>query len=357
MLVLTETTGFRHESIPDGVRAIQRLGRTHRLKVDTTSSSSRFTSKVLNRYDAVIFLSATGTPIGKRTEQRAFERYIQGGGGYLGVHAASDTRGKWAWYEGLVGARFTRHAPGTARATVRVEDRTSAATKSLPAAWVRTDEWYSYRANPRANVRVLLSLDETTYSGGGMGDHPITWCQNYGGGRSFYTGLGHTQASYTDPNFTRLLLGGLRFAAGAVTADCTPRANPAPTGTALRSKANNKFVSTAAGNLLAGAATAGTAAERFDVVPLPGGNVALRSKATGLYVCAENAGSSTLIANRAAAGAWETFALITNADGTVSLRATVNNKYVAAENAGAGALIANRDAIGAWEKFDLVTGG
>src|SRR5215207_4820040 len=90
VLVFTKTTGFRHESIPDGVRAIQRLGRTHRMTVDTTGSSSRFTTKVLNRYDAVIFLSATGTPIAKRSQQRAFERYIKAGGGYLGVHAASD---------------------------------------------------------------------------------------------------------------------------------------------------------------------------------------------------------------------------------------------------------------------------
>ena len=223
MLVLTETTGFRHESIPDGVRAIQRLGRTHRLKVDTTSSSSRFTSKVLNRYDAVIFLSATGTPIGKRTEQRAFERYIQGGGGYLGVHAASDTRGKWAWYEGLVGARFTRHAPGTARATVRVEDRTSAATKGLPAAWTRTDEWYEFDRNPRAGVHVLATVDETTYRGGTMGaDHPIAWCHRYDGGRSVYTAMGHTRESFSERRYLAHLLGAIEMAAGRARFNCAP---------------------------------------------------------------------------------------------------------------------------------------
>ena len=355
VLVFSKTAGFRHDAIPAGIAALQKLGAENGFTVTATEDAGQFTTTNLAQYQAVVWLSTTGDVLNS-TQQTAFQSYIGAGGGYVGVHAAADTEYDWPFYGGLAGAWFLSH-PAIQQATVRVEDAGHPATAHLPAAWVRTDEWYSYRANPRANVRVLLSLDETTYSGGGMGDHPITWCQNYGGGRSFYTGLGHTQASYTDPNFTRLLLGGLRFAAGAVTADCTPRANPAPTGTALRSKANNKFVSTAAGNLLAGAATAGTAAERFDVVPLPGGNVALRSKATGLYVCAENAGSSALIANRAATGAWETFALITNADGTVSLRATVNNKYVAAENAGAGALIANRDAIGAWEKFDLVTGG
>jgi hypothetical protein len=142
-----------------------------------------------------------------------------------------------------------------------------------------------------------------------------------------------------------------------VAADCTPRSNPVPAGTALRSRANNKFVSTAAGNLIASATTAATNAERFDIVTLTGGNVALRSKANGQYVCAENSGNNPLIANRAAVGSWETFTRINNSDGTVSFRATVNSRYVTAENAGAAALIANRTAIGPWEKFDLVTGG
>jgi type 1 glutamine amidotransferase len=193
------------------------------MTVDTTGSSSRFTTKVLNRYDAVIFLSATGTPIAERAQQRAFERYIKAGGGYLGVHAASDTRGKWAWYEGLVGARFTRHAPGTARATVRVEDRTSAATKSLPAAWVRTDEWYEFDRNPRAGVHVLATVDETTYRGGTMGaDHPIAWCHRYDGGRSVYTAMGHTRESFSERRYLAHRLGAIEMAAGRARFNCAP---------------------------------------------------------------------------------------------------------------------------------------
>jgi type 1 glutamine amidotransferase len=355
VLVFSKTAGFRHDAIPAGIAALQKLGAENGFTVTATEDAGQFTTANLAQYQAVVWLSTTGDVL-NAAQQTAFQSYIGAGGGYVGVHAAADTEYDWPFYGGLVGAWFLQH-PAIQQATVRVEDASHPATAHLPAAWARTDEWYSYRANPRANVRVLLSLDESTYSGGGMGDHPITWCQNYGGGRAFYTGLGHTQASYTETNFTRLLLGGLQFASGAVTADCTPRSNPTPTGTALRSRANNKFVSTAAGSLQASATTAGTTAERFDIVPLTGGTIALRSRATGLYVCAENAGANPLIANRAAAGAWETFTRINNPDGTVSLRATVNNKYVVAENGGAGALIANRDAIGAWEKFDLVTGG
>ncbi|MER7890098.1 PQQ-dependent sugar dehydrogenase [Micromonospora sp. NPDC094482] len=128
------------------------------------------------------------------------------------------------------------------------------------------------------------------------------------------------------------------------------------TGTTLRAGANNQYVSavgTAA--LIANKATVG-ATERFDLVDLGAGNVALRSRSNGMYVCAENAGAQPLVANRAAVGAWETFALVRNTDGTVSLRAAANNMYVVAENAGAAALIANRAAVGPWEKFTLGNG-
>jgi glucose/arabinose dehydrogenase len=130
---------------------------------------------------------------------------------------------------------------------------------------------------------------------------------------------------------------------------------PATGGSTLKALANNQFVSAANATtaLIADKATAG-ATERFDVVDLGGGNVALRSRANNQYVTAENAGADPLIANRAAVGPWETFALIRNADGTESLRAAANSQYVTAENAGAQPLIANRAAIGAWEKFDLV---
>jgi type 1 glutamine amidotransferase len=165
-LVFTKTTGFRHDSIPDGVRAIRRLGRDHGFSVDTTADAARFTPGALARYDVVIFLSTTGTPIKRGAQRRAFEGYIRAGGGFVGVHAASDTRGDWPWYEGLVGTRFKRHDPGTSARSVGVPDRRSAATRGLPEAWRRTDEWYEFRSNPRGRVHLLALLDET---------RPLTW--------------------------------------------------------------------------------------------------------------------------------------------------------------------------------------
>ena len=104
-----------------------------------------------------------------------------------------------------------------------MENRAHAATAHLPQTWTRTDEWYNYQTNVRSTARVLATLDESSYSGGGMGaDHPHTWCKTFEGGRSFYTGGGHTQASYAEANFRAHLLGGIRYAAGKTKADCRP---------------------------------------------------------------------------------------------------------------------------------------
>jgi type 1 glutamine amidotransferase len=211
-LVLTKTTGFRHMSIDEGARAIRALGRDHRFTVDTTADATRFTRRNLARYDVVVFLSTTGTPIAKRSQQRAFEGYIEHGGGFVGVHAASDTRGRWPWYDRLVGARFKRHEPGTQSRTVRVEDRSSAATRRLPARWTRTDEWYEFRTDPRPRVHVLASLD----------GRPLAWCHHYDGGRSVYTAMGHTEASFAEPRYLAHLLGAIEMAAGRARFDCAP---------------------------------------------------------------------------------------------------------------------------------------
>ncbi|MFE7129800.1 ThuA domain-containing protein [Streptomyces sp. NPDC057638] len=227
VLVYSRTAGYRHDSIPAGIAALKELGRTSGITVDATETAAQFTTANLARYDAVVFLSTTGDVLNAE-QQRAFENYIATGGGYAGIHAAADTEYDWPFYGGLVGAYFDSH-PRIQNATVRVEDTTHPATRHLGAEWVRDDEWYNYRANPRGTARILATLDETSYEGGTMkGDHPIAWCQNYQGGRSFYTGGGHTRESYADPAFRQHLLGGLRYATGQVAADCAPRTGARP---------------------------------------------------------------------------------------------------------------------------------
>jgi type 1 glutamine amidotransferase len=221
VLVFSKTAGFRHSSIPNGIAAIQQLGTANGFSVTATEDANQFTTANLAQYQAVIWLETTGDVLND-TQQAAFQSYIGAGGGYVGVHSAADTEYDWPFYGGLVGAYFMSH-PAIQQAQVRIEDRTNPSTAHLPAIWTRTDEWYNYRTNPRANVHVLANLNESSYSGGTMGvDHPITWCQDYAGGRAWYTGLGHTEESYADPLFTRMLLGGIQIAAGSVTADCRP---------------------------------------------------------------------------------------------------------------------------------------
>ncbi|WP_416069751.1 ThuA domain-containing protein [Streptomyces sp. AK02-01A] len=220
VLVFSKTAEFRHSAIPAGIAAVRRLGAAHGFSVTATEDAGAFTTANLAQYQAVIWLSTTGDVL-NAAQQTAFETYVGAGGGYVGVHAAADTEYDWPWYGGLVGAYFASH-PATQQATVEIEDRSSASTGHLPQRWTRSDEWYDYRTNPRSAVKVLASLDESTYTGGSMGDHPITWCQNYRGGRSWYTGLGHTEESYADPAFTTMLLGGIQIAAGARATDCRP---------------------------------------------------------------------------------------------------------------------------------------
>jgi cytochrome c len=219
VLVFSKTAAFRHGSIPAGVQAVRELGVEHGFGVDVTEDAGAFTGENLAKYDAVVWLSTTGDVLDD-AQQAAFEDYIEAGGGYAGVHAASDTEYTWSWYGGLVGAYFNGH-PANQTATVDVADQAHQSTSHLPERWERFDEWYNFQTNPRGKVHVLASLDESTYSGGGMGaDHPIAWCHYYRGGRSWYTGMGHTNESFQEPAFRQHLAGGILWAAGAVANDC-----------------------------------------------------------------------------------------------------------------------------------------
>jgi cytochrome c len=213
VLVFSKTTGFRHDSIAQGITALEALGAEHGFAVDRTEDAARFSDAVLAGYKVVVFLNTTGDVL-DTGEKAAFERYIRSGGGFVGIHSASDTEYGWPWYGRLVGAWFASH-PQIQRATVHIANPDHPSMKGLPLLWDRTDEWYNFRSNPRGAVQVLATLDEATYSGGTMGgDHPITWCQEVDGGRSWYTAMGHTKESYAEPLFRAHLLGGIESAAG-----------------------------------------------------------------------------------------------------------------------------------------------
>lgn len=210
ILVFSKTTGYRHESIEAGVEAVRDLGNEHAFDVDATEDAAAFTSDNLRRYAALLFLSTSGDVVDD-DQRAAFESYIRAGGGYVGVHGASTTEYGWPFYGEVVGARFDHH-PKVQPATVLVEDGDHPATAHLDRTWPRVDEWYDFQSDPRERgVRVLLTVDESTYDGGRMGEgHPLAWCHDLpGGGRAFYTALGHTVESYAEPAFRAHLLGGI----------------------------------------------------------------------------------------------------------------------------------------------------
>lgn len=219
VLVFSKTAGYHHASIPDGIAAIQKLGAENGFEVDTTTNAEKFNEENLKQYSAVIFLSTTGDVLNK-FQEADFERYIQAGGGYMGIHAAADTEYHWGWYGRMVGGYFLDHPgindpnPNVQQGVLTIEDTTHASTEFLPKKWERTDEWYSYK-NFNEDVNVLMTIDEDSYKGGAdMGYHPMAWYHDFDGGRAFYTELGHTSESFTEDLYLRHVLAGIQYAIG-----------------------------------------------------------------------------------------------------------------------------------------------
>ncbi|HSF55039.1 MAG TPA: ThuA domain-containing protein [Algoriphagus sp.] len=219
VLIFSKTAGFYHESIPAGIAAIQKLGAENGFEVDTTKNAENINEENLAQYAAVIFLSTTGDVL-NQYQEADFERYIQSGGGFMGIHAAADTEYEWGWYNRLVGGYFSDHPgindphPNVQPGKITKTGEKHPSVDFLPDSWERTDEWYSYK-NLNPDTKKLLMLDEASYQGGmDMGEHPIAWYHDFDGGRAYYAGGGHTQESYEEENFLKHLLAGIQYAIG-----------------------------------------------------------------------------------------------------------------------------------------------
>lgn len=212
ILVFTRTQTFRHQSIEAGVEAILKLGKENGITIDTTSDSGKFTEENLKQYSTLLFLHSTGE-LFDANQKNAFQRYIQAGGGWVGIHAACDAEYHWPWFNKLAGAYFMSH-PHQQKAKLIVSDRTHESTKHLQETWERYDEWYDFKSlNP--DVKVLIKIDEKSYEGGKNGEnHPMAWYHEYDGGRAWYTGLGHTDESFKEEAFLQHVLGGIKWAIG-----------------------------------------------------------------------------------------------------------------------------------------------
>jgi type 1 glutamine amidotransferase len=222
VLLFYRTTGFVHESIPDARKAMTEIATADGFAVDATDDPAVFTAPSLARYDAVVFLLTTGNVL-NGAQRDALQQFVEGGGGFAGVHSAADSEYDSAWYGALLGARFRSH-PEIQSATLHVEDAEHPSTSTVPSIWQRTDEWYDFDRSPRGHVHVLLSVDEATYRDGSMNsDHPLAWCNEVGAGRMWYTAMGHTRESYAEPAFRQHLRGGLLFVTRRADADCRSR--------------------------------------------------------------------------------------------------------------------------------------
>lgn len=204
VLVFSKTNGFRHESIADGQDMFRKLAQTQNWKLTFSEDSLMFNKRALSKFDVLVFLNTTGDIFGA-DEKKALQKYIQKGGGFVAIHAATDTEKEWNWYVDMVGGAFKSH-PKQQTATINIVNHNFKAMQHFGKTWVHFDEWYNFREPVNPNATVLATVDENSYQGGTMGEnHPVVWYQKYEGGKIFTTTLGHTKESYTDSNFVKMI--------------------------------------------------------------------------------------------------------------------------------------------------------
>ena len=221
-LLVTKTAGWHHESINDGVVAIRELAKRNAFDVTWHQDATKISDKYLASFQVIILLSTTGN-IFDSSEQKAIERFIQSGKGYVGIHAASDTEYDWDWYTKLVGRMFHIH-PAVQTAKLKFTANKFPGLQGFADDMLWTDEWYEFGPEKITGLNYILAVDESTYEpkadwggakkGIGMGAfHPIAWYHNYDGGRSFYTNLGHMPTDYTNEAFLNHVYAGIFWAA------------------------------------------------------------------------------------------------------------------------------------------------
>ncbi|MFF4762261.1 ThuA domain-containing protein [Streptomyces sp. NPDC001292] len=226
-LLFTKAVGYVHGSIPAGIAMVKEEAAKHNFEVVQTADSSVFADDKLAGFDVIIMLQNSGMVWDTAAQREAMQNYVHRGGGVVAIHNTLDMgiEDEFPWWDDVIngGAHMPAHSPGVLKGTAKVADRVHPSTKSLPERWERPEEWYNFDANPRGDVHVLVTADETTYNPGGaaMGyDHPISWCRKAEGGKVWATAMGHDSASYSEPGFRDHVIGGVKWAAGAEPGDC-----------------------------------------------------------------------------------------------------------------------------------------
>jgi type 1 glutamine amidotransferase len=222
VLVYSGSTGYRHESIPAAVASIKTLGEKAGYVIDSSEDPEVFTAENLARYKALVLVSNSTDPKKPESEwftgskRDALQGFLKAGKGVIGLHAAADSHYLWDWYGQMMGGYFERHPKGTPKGVVTVIDAGHPATAKLPKTLERNDEWYYYK-DFDPTVRVLVTIDPRTIGDNGEADvnpNPLVWCHDFGGGRVFYSALGHTNESWSEPYMIDLMTGALAYAVG-----------------------------------------------------------------------------------------------------------------------------------------------
>jgi uncharacterized protein len=221
ILVYSGSTGYRHDSIPAAVEALKALGAKAGYNVDATEDPEVFSAEKLKQYKALVLVSTSTDPKKPESEwftgakRDALQGFLKDGKGVIGLHAAADSHYHWGWYGQMIGGYFERHPKGTPKGIVKVADAKNPATAKLPKTLERNDEWYYYK-DFDPTVHVLVTIDPASIGEGeaDVNPNPLVWCHDFGGGRVFYSALGHTSESYSEPYMVNLLSGALDYAVG-----------------------------------------------------------------------------------------------------------------------------------------------
>lgn len=214
ILIYSGTTGYRHESIPAGIMAVRTIAERRGLVVVASEDPSVFSTSNLKRFRAIVLLSCTTDPKNPASEwliggrRLALQEFVRNGGGVLAIHAAADSHYNWPWYARLIGGRFARHPEGTPTGKVTVVAPTDPAVRGLARSLSRTDEWYYFDDYDPVS-KVLVTLDPGSIGEKDTNPNPVAWTRQINEGRIFYTAMGHTTQSYSDPWFLAHISNGL----------------------------------------------------------------------------------------------------------------------------------------------------
>lgn len=219
VLYLTQSAGFAHPVLAHSEGVMRRIAaESGRFDVTVSHDASILTALALDQYDAVVFYTTGELPMND-AQKAALLAYIRGGGGFVGVHSATDTFYEWPDYLALIGGYFDGH-PWRQDVAVIVEDQDHPSTRHLGASFRIDDEIYQFRDWSRSGVHVLLSLDIASVDMAASGinrtdsDFALAWTRSEGSGRVFYTALGHRPEVWDDGRYQRHLIEGITWAMG-----------------------------------------------------------------------------------------------------------------------------------------------